>query len=291
MRTLILYVFHQECDNLRLFIERGLLDATDKQFIFIYNDPNYNSSDENSLPASLHDNWSFLFSQPNIHLLVRPNIGQDFQGWNSGLFLSRKTLDHKIIYETEIAIDSDYLYRYFDKFIFINSTVAGPYIPSYVESDWADCFTSKLSDQVKIVGITTNFMVHNHHPSITEAIRQTYGIIHDDSTHMQSMIFGLDQVGLQVLIKYGLFSSGKIFPPDKLIIIILCEIGMSMILRYEGYSMFSLMKSQGLIPAARRDMTDNFWNRPIPFPLCELMFVKTMSYIRYIEKERYDKAK
>lgn len=294
MKTLILYVFHQECDNLRTFISRGLIDTPDKEFIFIYNDPSFDISTPQptivrSIPSSLKDNWSFIYAHSNVHLLVRPNIGQDFQGWNTALFLPITSLKYKIIHPDMVTDDYVYVHQCFDNIIFINSTVVGPYIPTYLNENWTDYFVAPLSETTKIVGISANFMATSIHCSITKLIEQTYGIVSNDHSHIQSMIFALDRIGLQILIKYGLFAPHKAFPPHKDLVIILGEIAMSVILRHEGFSMFSMMISQGLISSTRKDNTDNFWNHPSSFPLHEFMFVKTLSYTKFPEKDRYNR--
>jgi hypothetical protein len=105
------------------------------------------------------------------------------------------------------------------------------------------------------------------------------------------MAFSLNRIGLNILMKYKLFAKNKIFPTDKWILICLCEIGMSSLLRYEGYSLFSLMTHQGEIVPTRIDNTDDYWwtHRNSIFPLYEFIFVKYAPYISYHEKNRYDR--
>src|SRR3989338_4533739 len=336
MRTLILYVFHQECHNLDIFIQRGLFDAPDKEFIFIYNHPQYGTEE-------LHlERWGPILGRySNVHLFVRPNLGQDFQGWNDTLFLPTNTLVQKIIHpptppspsQNEITLQNNsdslqndennsdslqndennsdslqndennsdpsslgevgvYLYQCFDKFIFINSTVAGPYLPVYVSGNWADAFTSKLSETVGIVGISVNFVsigAQSTAPNISQQlISQMYGIKTHDLSHMQSMAFGLHRSSLETLIHAQLFSPSQIYPVNKHVVIMIGEIAMSVILRQAGYSMFSYLISQGEISPTRQDPTDNLWNDPHPYPLCELMFIKTVPHISFPERIRYE---
>ena len=77
-----------------------------------------------------------------MHLMIRENVGHDFGGWNSVLFMNsdfeingatRERLENgstvfkgKRIH-CDIPNDSDFLYQKFDRFVFLNSTVSGPY--------------------------------------------------------------------------------------------------------------------------------------------------------------------
>jgi hypothetical protein len=287
MRTLILYVFHEFTDNVRNFIRRGLVNKSNKEFIFISNGANLDMKD-----------WKFLDSCSNLHLFLRQNIGHDFGGWNDALFLPSDVLDHKIINsESHKHTDSIiHLHTLFDTIIFLNSTVDGPYIPDYCPCDWIDCFTSKLSDTILMTGITANFM-HDTPLNLCQLYAELYKIPYKDSVHIQSMAFSLNRIGLNILMKYKLFTKDKNFPVNKWLLICSCEIGMSSLLRHEGYSLFSLMKSQDEIKYNQVGDTDNMWVNKYPdksgliYPLYELIFVKTTPDIIFHEKSRYDTIK
>jgi len=278
MKTLILYVFHQECDNLRLFINKGLVQDENKTFIFIYNNPD---------PCL--DSWKFMQNYNNVHLFIRPNVGQDFQGWNDTFFLPASVLNTKIIKAKDVTpVTDNFLYEQYDRFVCVNSTVAGPYIPLYVKDDWIDCFTAHLSNIVKLVGISANFISGRCDPYISNVITRDYNIPVKDNVHIQSMVFGLDKVGLQTLMKYGLFKQNRQFPPNKWDVVCTGEVAMTVILRHEGFSIYSFRYGQGSIPFDYVCATDNYWNTRGVFPLMETMFVKVMNYIEFREKSRYD---
>ena len=276
MKTLILYVFHQGCENLDVFIKRGLIDSPDMTFVFI----------SNNLEPNL-DRWKFIDEHSNVHLYIRQNIGHDFQGWNEVLFLPLKVLDQKIIYSKETELDNSALHTLYDRFVCINSTVSGPYLPLYVQNNWVDCFTSRLSTDVKLVGISANFMGGKFNPHIYSIIRRFYKIDPKDSVHIQSMAFCLDREGLDILIKYRLFYPGKQFPRNKMVLIYTCEIAMSSILRHEQKSLFSFMAGQGLINLKTTQEENDIWNIAMSFPLYEFMFVKANRGIVFPEKDRY----
>jgi len=327
-RTLILYVTHQDCYNLEVFIKRGLIDSPDKHFIFTFNNPSPDLK-----------RWSFLHSHPNVTLFVRPNIGHDFQGWNEALHLPETCLKKKIVYanaiEPNLTFVSDFIkygnppdkssssevvgdytpcfpeefsekdidlpvvkltssrvsvpvHTLFDKFVFINSTVAGPYLPTYVPLDWADCFTSKLSDTVKITGISANCMAGHTFPDIQAHIKQAYNLVVYDHSHIQSMAYSLDREGLGILLRHKLFYEGKRFPADKWTLICTAEIAMSSLLRAEGKSIFAYMMGHGLITCHEIRRSNDWWGYKGFYPICEMMFVKDNNINTFPERKRYD---
>lgn len=289
MKTLVLYVFHKDCSNLDTFIARGLIDSPDKLFIFICN----NTSPDLS-------KWSFLHNYSNVHLYIRPNIGHDFQGWNNALFLPISSLNMKIIRDPDcdtnnvtsgLDISSEpHIHTLFNKFVFINSTVVGPYLPSYVEKNWVDCFTSKLSEEVKMVGISINFLQGLYNQTISDFIKINYGIDSREHAHIQSMAFALDREGIDILFRYGLFKEHKQFPYGnrKWELICTAEIGMSSILRHEKKSIYSYLLNQGLVKYNEvKNTVDPWWIQGL-YPLCETIFTKVTSMHYPQEQLRYD---
>lgn len=283
MRILIGYVFHQVNSNLEIFLRRGLVDDPNLTFVLIYNYPTVTAISE-----LISTHLSCLETYSNVYLLTRPNQGRDFGAWNDLFFLDPKSLSHKVLSMSVPPPGEPYLYQSYDRYICLNSTVAGPYVPLYVDLPWPYLFTSALSDNVKLVGITANFMRGCPDVSLASIISEAYGFMPPDTVHIQSMSFGTDQVGLQVLIAGGLFKPERQFPTDKWTLIGVGEVGMSVLLRREGFGLFSFLPEQGLIPPDRRDATDNYWNLRRWAPLMETMFVKTMDYIIFPEKIRYD---
>lgn len=306
MKTLILYVFHQDCENLQTFIKRGLINSSEKEFVFISNDPNPN-----------FNKWQFLFEHNNVRLFIRPNIGHDFQGVNEGLYLPQSCLNKKLIYASETknisktfpnindmkddtmitdnisgedCILGEYLYQLFDKIIIVNSTVTGPYLPLYADKDWADYFTSKLSEDVKMTGISVNFLSGKLDKYIHDIIKKNYGFDSFEHAHIQSMVYSLDVEGINILMKYGLFKKGKQFPRDKWELICSSEIGMTSILRHEHKSVFSYMINQGLIKYNDIRNTGDLWCVKDTYPLCESIFVKVNYCNTFAEKNRYDNS-
>lgn len=295
MRTLILYVFHKLNENVDIFLKRGLLTDPNKQFIFIFNDKEADPKSEK---------WDFLHKYSNMHLYIRPNVGHDFQGWNEGLFLPASALKQKIIFhpeavhkqaldkETDSISEDEYkpVHSLFDRFICLNSTTMGPYLPRYVTSDWVDCFTSKLSEEVKMTGISVNFISGCHDNYMASVVQKNYGFSPKDHVHVQSMIFGLDREGLDILLRYRLFHKGKKFDSveNKWYLICAAEVAMSSILRHEKKSIYSYMMNQGLVKYDDVRPIPDVWCMHDMYPLCETMFIKINGMNTFPEKTKYD---
>ena len=98
-------------------------------------------------------------------------MGYDFGGWSDALL-------------------TDKLYKKYDNFIFINSSVIGPFLPSGYKGKWTDIYINGLKDNVKLFGSTINTMLN----PLT-------------SSHVQSYIFSMDKTTLKYLINCSIFST------------------------------------------------------------------------------------
>lgn len=278
-KTLIMFVFGGFDDFVKTFIKNGLLKDEDKTFIFI----------SNNLDPKM-DEFEFIKNYDNCHLLIRDNIGHDFQGWNTTLYLPPSSLNNKIIYANEIKHEYDtYLFQNYEKFIFLNSTVKGPYLSKYFKENWADLFTSKLSETVKMTGTSINFMRNSEDKNIVLSILDSYGFKPKDHVHIQSMAFSLSKSGLEILQKYKLFYKDKQFQKDKTQLIFRNEVAMSSILRKEGFDIFSFIHDQGLTNPERQGKTPDIWsNPPSNLSYFEIMFFKYTYRPIPTEHFRYD---
>lgn len=106
----------------------------------------------------------------------------------------------------------------FNFFIIINSSVRGPFLPSYVSpSQWISALTSKLGPLVKLVG-----------PAISCS---------GGKPHVQSYVVAFDRVGFEILFDAGVFSCYKTLSDD----VLYSEIGGSTAILQHGYNIDSLM--------------------------------------------------
>lgn len=152
-KLLVLYVFHIYNDRVKHFIEHCIFYDKNIDFIIISNSK---------------DN---IFEVPHyVKILFRDNIGYDFGGWSDALLTNN-------------------LYENYDNFIFVNSSVIGPFLPSYYKDKWTDIYINGLQNNVKLFGSTIN----------------TCGDPLNKS-HVQSYIFSMDKQTLKYLINCEIFS-------------------------------------------------------------------------------------
>ena len=107
-----------------------------------------------------------------VKVIRRNNLGFDFGGWSEGLL-------------------RDELYKKYDNFIFVNSSVSGSFIPDYCKEKWTTILINGLNEdkEIKLYGITINT---ERDPIF--------------KSHIQSYLFCLDKETLIFLIDKEIFS-------------------------------------------------------------------------------------
>jgi hypothetical protein len=127
-RPLILYAYYEtenSRQNLEYFLAHGLHGAAD--FIFILNGENHA---EDIIPT-----------EPNIRYIRRKNDCYDL-----GAFAE--------------VLTKDDLYRKYKKFITMNASIRGPFLPYWATGCWSDMFLSRVTEEVK-VGFCFRPNLHN----------------------------------------------------------------------------------------------------------------------------------
>jgi len=231
MRTLVLYVFHEYNDRVDYFIKNAIFKEENIDFVVICNDT------------------ILEFDVPNyVGILRRKNHGHDFGGWSHALF-------HHDIYKT------------YDKFIFANSSIVGPYLPPGFKGRWTDIYVNGLTDTVKLFGSTINcqFFLRQDIPI------ELHPIVF---SHLQSYIFSMDRETLEYLIKCDIFSitnHSDIF----LKTIENKEVGMSRKIIENGWNIGCLMKCY-------RDVDFRFiYKKPIDY---NITFLGDIMFPEYVDK-------
>ena len=152
-KTLVLYVFHIYNERVQHFINNCIFRDNNIDFVIISNNKNC------------------TFEVPEyVKTVFRNNIGFDFGGWSEALLV-------------------DDLYTNYSNFIFVNSSVIGPFIPSYYNGYWVDIYINGVQDNIKLFGSTIN--------TCRDPI---------NSSHVQSYIFSMDKTTLEYLIECKIFS-------------------------------------------------------------------------------------
>ncbi|CAD0097090.1 unnamed protein product, partial [Aureobasidium mustum] len=148
---LILYTYHETSEalkNLNFFLKHALHNKAD--FIFIMN---------GEYTINIPD-------LPNVKVIDRPNTCYDLGAYGEVLRANDSLLATK-----------------YSRFIMINASLRGPFLPSWANNCWSDTYLSKLSDRVKLVGMTYNCAHNDGYPP-----------------HVQSMIMATDKLGMAAIL-------------------------------------------------------------------------------------------
>ncbi|GAM90102.1 hypothetical protein ANO11243_081420 [Dothideomycetidae sp. 11243] len=156
--TLVVYAYYEDDDKLGLrnanfFIEHGLHASADFIFILQGEAPNL----RHSIP-----------NEPNIRVIQRDNTCMDLGAYGE-------------VFRAEPELATRY-----KKFIFLNASVRGPFLPMWSEACWTNAFTSRLSETTKLVSMSGHCM---------------FNIF-----QMQSMAFATDPQGLSVFLEEDTFA-------------------------------------------------------------------------------------
>jgi len=170
-KIVVLFSYYEKNDiykkNLEFFLKLGVYDECD--YVFIISGTSTVNIPEKS----------------NIKVLYRDNIDYDFGAYTDGL----KIID----------------INKYDYFTFINSSVRGPFIPSFVNIKWYQPFINLLKDNVKLVGTTINIL--NTESSSELQLFRKLTNFEKPYTHVQSQMFVVDRDCLTYLINNNFFTN------------------------------------------------------------------------------------
>ncbi|KUI64230.1 hypothetical protein VM1G_10987 [Cytospora mali] len=240
-RPLILYAYAESENariNLEFFLKKGLHGRAD--FVFIINGE---ASEAVKLIPKLF----------NVMVVQRDNSCYDIGAFG-------KVLRSQIKVGSEGAVkDGVQLWQRYKKFITMNASIRGPFLPVWSEECWTDAFIRKLNDQTKLVGLSYHC---------------------NPSPHLQSMLLATDHIGMSILLDPGLaFSVPNNDPPhgtvDDPVGYSRCyadfnqavhsEIGMARLIQSQGYKVDAMLTSVHVLGAAdycekAAYPTDHLWN-------------------------------
>ncbi|KAH7026463.1 uncharacterized protein B0I36DRAFT_376218 [Microdochium trichocladiopsis] len=123
-RPLILYAYSESEHariNLGFFVNQGLHDAAD--FIFIFNGET--------------DMVSIVPPEPNIKVVERPNTCFDLGAFGE-------------------VLQEDNLWKKYKRFITLNASIRGPFVPFWSDQCWSDAYLGRLTNETKLVGMTAS---------------------------------------------------------------------------------------------------------------------------------------
>ena len=157
-KILVLYVFHEYNQRVKLFFERCIFKDDNIDFMVISNNS---------------ENTEILNLPSYVKTMRRNNIGYDFGGWSDALLTNE-------------------LYTNYENFVFVNSSVVGPFTPGYFTDNWVNAYINGLKGNIKLFGSTINTIRDPLHKS-----------------HIQSYIFAMNKETLLYLIECEIFSITK----------------------------------------------------------------------------------
>ncbi|KAH8673926.1 hypothetical protein BX600DRAFT_433532 [Xylariales sp. PMI_506] len=215
-RPLITYAYAESDsarENIKFFINQGLHGAAD--FIFIING-------ETNITKTIP-------SGPNIRIIERPNKCFDLGAHGE-------------------VLRQDDLWKKYRKFITLNASIRGPFMPYWSQRCWSDVFLSRVTDEVKLVGMTANCL---------------------PKYHIQSMIWATDLTGLELLLypPPGSSSPDKYGTKNDMVAMEGCytemhkaihgEIGATAVIKNAGYKVDALMAAFHKSEDYERDCAKN----------------------------------
>ena len=133
----------------------------------------------------------------NLQYHFAPNMNFDFGGYASAI----RSLD---------------LLNHYDYFIFVNSSVRGPFLPPYVGKSWDQILIDLLEHSVGVAG-TAIALTPAHH-SIAKLYHAKYGVSPPNEeilAHVQSTCYVLPKNSLQYLVNIGFYESAISLSKDE----------------------------------------------------------------------------
>ena len=155
----------------------------------------------------------------NIHIVEVENKNHDYGGYsyliNNGLISIKK----------------------YDLYFFINSSVRGPFLPSYVESDWSEFFVNKANNGYDLIGTTINNLPSNSKYSEQYIPSKSYT---DDLSHVQTTVYAITNKAFNYLIDIGFYEENKKLSKNE--VIAKYEIGLTKKIKLGGFKVSSLIR-------------------------------------------------
>ncbi|MFA5898709.1 MAG: hypothetical protein WC829_06300 [Hyphomicrobium sp.] len=124
----------------------------------------------------------------------------------------------------------------YDAFLFVNSSVRGPYLPPYAAVPWHRYFTNLFADDVGLVGSSINILGDG--TSEARNYREEYG---GDGplAHVQTMAYAMPAKTMRHLLAKGFYDNSSLLTRDQ--IIRDYELRLSQLVLAEGWNLKSLL--------------------------------------------------
>ena len=129
------------------------------------------------------------------------------------LFTENKNFDYGGYCE---AVSTLSIWPKYDFYLFVNSSVRGPFTPAYCNQKWTDLFIDQLSADIGIVGTAISITPSQH--SIAKMYHEKYGKLernHQFLGHVQTTCYVLSRQILEQLIKAGFYEVNEALNKDE----------------------------------------------------------------------------
>lgn len=167
----------------------------------------------------------------------------------------------------------------YDAFVFVNSSMRGPYVPSYAKGPWYRAFTDCFDDDVGLVGAAINECSSRD----AELYRKKYGGS-GSCAHVQSTAYAMPARTMRMLLESGFYEDRPAL--DKGDVISEYELRLSQLVLQSGWDLKCLLPEYNLVDyrtgEACRNVTSRRGDPSWPFGYFgrsahpyETMFVKT----------------
>ena len=137
----------------------------------------------------------------------------------------------------------------YDAYIFVNSSVRGPFLPSYYFSKWYEIFTLRLSECCAMAGSTINLLSVDS--GYSRAFKEKFNF-DPPYIHVQTMAYALSSDGFSLLLSKGFFDAPEDLSKND--VILRYEILLSQLLLNNGFNISSILPTYEIFSISKRDL-------------------------------------
>lgn len=215
MRTAVVYHYFElnetYKDNFIFFLECGV-DATADYFIYI--------SGHHTVDLPTHENVNYFY------------IKNENNDLGSIIEFSKLRVSYT-----------------FDAYVFVNCSVRGPFFPTYYTQAWHKAFTSRLDNNIAMVGSSINLLPESFPSSIKFSRNEGYKA---PFIHVQTYAYAISKEAFEILRSRSFFDISGPLPKDE--IIQRYEIAISQEILREGFALSSLLQTQNCFTDDNRNV-------------------------------------
>ncbi|MGX1197125.1 hypothetical protein [Parvibaculum sp. MBR-TMA-1.3b-4.2] len=201
-KVAIIYHFYELNETYRdnfVFFMNTAVDDTADYFVFI--------SGDCSVPLTDHENVKYIQIKNKNH---------DFGG--------------------VVEFVRQFNHLSYDAYMFVNSSMRGPFVPTYFSMPWYDGFLSRLSDTIVMVGCSVNIL------PMSSSFSVRFGDLFDYEPpfiHVQTTAYALSSKAFKHLVAAGFYDVEDFLEKED--VIARYEIGISQEVLKQGWSISSLL--------------------------------------------------